>query len=169
MSIDVNGTLSSERLFRGAQLTTDMSLGLWQKKQFRAYREFVANTTLVMVCSTPILLTYQSLFLTSGIARAVISTGDTPTGVPSQLFTKYCKNTIDGAVAGNTSISTLTSSTGGGQREVLIAAAGTGVGLGNQHLPMGGPRLLAAGTYYINIVVTGSTSGMYSLEWEELD
>jgi hypothetical protein len=30
-----------------------------------------------------------------------------------------------------------------------------------------GVRYLSPGTYYIEITVTGTTSGLYSLEWEE--
>lgn len=166
VSIDVFGVPSSERSFRGAQFTSDMSLGLWQKKQFRAYREFTTTTVMNFVATKNILLTYQSLFLTAGAAKAVVSNGGTPGGTFTAIPTKFCKYTLDGPIAGNTTIGvggTITSSV---ERDVLISASGAGVGIGNS---IGGSRVLLAGTYYFTITVTGTTAGIYTLEWEELD
>lgn len=169
-SIDVQGVLSSSRLFRGAELTREGGLGIWQQKCFRAYREFSANTVIKFVASKAFLLTAQSLWTGQGAARLVISTGGTEGGTFVALPTKFCTNTRDGATqAGSTVVTVGGTVTIGTEREVLRADSGSAGGGSGNAAEMMSERILAAGTYYMSITVTGTTSGMYSLEWEELD
>ncbi len=169
--IEVSGSgSSSERSFRGALATApDMGLGLWSQKRFRAYKEFAANTVLKFVATKAFVLTSQRLWTGQGAARCVISTGGTEGGTFTDLPSKFCLNTRDGVANGFTTITQGGTVTIGTEREVLRADSGTaGGGSGNADL-LSSPRVLAAGTYYMTITVTGTTSGMYALEWEELD
>ena len=168
-SIDVQGQLSSTRLFRGATLIREGGTGIWQQRCFRAYREFTANTVIKFVAAKPFLLTSQRLWTGQGAARLVVSTGGTEGGTFTALATKFCTNTKDGAAAGTTTVTTGGTVTIGVEREVLRADSGTaGGGSGNADL-LSGQRVLAAGTYYMSVTITGTTSGTYALEWEELD
>jgi hypothetical protein len=157
-------------VWRGMQLICGLTRGLFEKKQFRAYVEFNATTTLKFTAAKPFMLTHQALWTGTGAARCVITTGSTESvAFGGTLATKFCKNLLDGAVAGNVVIGTGGTVTGGNEREVLRSdSSSAGGGSGNQNV-LGGERLLPAGTYYMTITVTGTTSGMYSLEWEELD
>lgn len=142
--------------------------GFHEKRQFRAYREFTANTVIKMVFSKPFYLTFQSLWTGQGAARAVVSTGGTENGTFTVIPTKFCKYLLDGPVAGQTVVSAGGTVTIGSEREVLRADSGSaGGGTGSTNV-MGNERALPAGTYYVTITVTGTTSGMYSIEWEEL-
>lgn len=163
----LNGARESEFSYRGAQFVSQMSRAVWEKKKFRAYHEFVASANLKFVITKNFLLTLQDLQLDTGQAKVEILTGATEGGVFTAIPTKFCMNTVGGDSAGNSTVSAGGTLTGGTQREVLRANAGGGQGTGRP--ATAGIRVLAAGTYYMRITVTGSTSGVYSLEWEELD
>lgn len=162
------GVYESIRGFRGAQLPAEMGMGFWQAKQFRAYREFTANTTLKIVAARPFILTSQSLTAIIGTVRVAIGRGGTEGGTFAPISTKFCKYLLDGEVAGSTVISAGGSITGGTERDVLMSNAGSILASVGSGAAIGGLRALAAGTYYVNIVCTGTTNGVYSLEWEEL-
>lgn len=168
--IGLNARLNASETLRslgGALFVQDQSRGFAEKRQFRAYREFAANTTLKMVFAKPFYLTYQSLWTGQGAARMVVSTGGTESGTFTAMPTKFCKWLLDGPVAGNTTITAGGTVTLVNEREVLRADSGTnGGGVGSENT-LGNTRALPAGTYYFTITVTGTTSGMYALEWEE--
>lgn len=155
-------------VWRGMQLVCGLSRSLFEKRQFRAYREFTTSTVLKFEATHPFLLTYQSLWTGQGAARVVVSTGGTEGGTFTAIPTKFCKYLLDGAVAGGTVVSAGGTHTGGSEREVLRSdSSSAGGGQGNKNT-LGGERILPAGTYYMDITVTGTTSGMYAVEWEEL-
>lgn len=152
----------------GSLLVREQTSGFFNKKQFRAYYEFAATTVLRFTAARPFLLTHQSLWTGQGSARMVISTGGTPGGTFTPVATKFCKYLLDGAVDGDTTLAAGGTVTIGQEREVLRSDSSTaGGGSGNSNT-LGGERALPAGTYYMTITVTGTTAGMYSLEWEEL-
>lgn len=160
----IQGVLSEN----GSLLVTEQTAGFYAKRQFRAYREFSANTTIKFAAAKPFLLTAQRLWTGQGAARIVISTGGTESGTFTVVPTKFCKYLLDGPVAGNTVVSAGGTVTLGTEREVLRSdSASTGGGSGNSD-SMVNTRALPAGTYYMTITVTGTTTGMYALEWEEL-
>lgn len=163
----INGSMESEFSFRGAQFVSQMGRGLWEKKKFRAYREFSASVNIKFVTTKNFLLTLQDLQLDTGQAKVTILTGATEGGSFVAMPTKFCMNTVGGDVPGNTTITVGGTLTGGTEREVLRANSGGGQGAGRP--ASAGIRVLSAGTYYMQLVVTGSTTGVYSLEWEELD
>lgn len=153
--------------FRGAMFVAQMSRGLWEKKKFRAYREFSGAVSIKFVITKNFLLTLQDLQLDAGAAKVQILTGATEGGVFTPIISKFCMNTVGGDVAGNCVVSAGGTLTGGVEREVIRANAGGGQGAGRPG--SAGTRVLSAGTYYMQLTVTGTTSGVYSLEWEELD
>lgn len=151
----------------GALFVQEQTKGFAEKRQFRAYKELSANTTLKMVFAKPFYLTDQRLWTGQGAARLVISTGGVESGTFVAMPTKACKWLLDGPVAGSTTITTGGTVTLVNEREVLRSDSGTaGGGAGNTDF-LSARRALPAGTYYFTITVTGTTQGMYSLEWEE--
>lgn len=160
----LTGKPESIRTYKGTLLTSD-ELALREGRAFRAYREFSANTVLKLVFSKPFRLTAQSLWTGQGAARAVVSTGGTEGGTFTAITTIFNKNTQTGAAA-TTTAAVGGTTTGGSEREVLRSDSGTGGGVGSPN-SQEGDRMLAAGTYYITITITGTTAGMYSLEWIE--
>jgi len=142
---------------------------MWQQRCFRAYLEFSANTVIQFVATKPFLLTTQKLWTGQGAARVVVSTGGTPSGTFLPLATKFCTNTKDGLAVGTTTLSSGGTVTTGTEREVLRADSGTAGGGTGSTDAQSGERVLAAGTYFMSVTVTGTTQGMYTLEWEELD
>ena len=167
MSYTWDNKLESSRTFRGAQMRTDMTMGLVGKRKFRAYREFTGATVLRFTAGRDFLLTMQDLQLDAGQARVAIVVGGTPGGTFTDITSKFCMNTIGGDSAGFGAVAAGGTLTGGTEREVLRANAGAGSGAGRPSTA--GLRLLNAGTYYMVITVTGTTSGVYSFEFEELD
>jgi hypothetical protein len=144
-----------------------MTMGLVKKRKFRAYREFTTATVLRFTPTRDFLLTMQDLQLDAGQAKVQVMTGGTPGGTFTDIPSKFCMNTIGGDVAGFSTVAAGGTLTGGTEREVLRANAGAGQGSGRPSTA--GARLLQAGTYYMVITVTGTTSGVYSFEFEELD
>jgi hypothetical protein len=151
-----------------ALLVHPQTAGFREKRQFRAYREFSANTTIKFVAAKPFYLTFQSLWTGAGAARMVVSTGGTESGTFTPVATAFCKYLLDGPVVGSTALSAGGTVTLGSEREVLRADSGTAGGGTGSTSTGGGERALPAGTYYFTITVTGTTAGMYALEWEEL-
>lgn len=151
-----------------ALLVHEQTSGFREKRQFRAYREFAANTVMKFVATKPFYLTHQSLWTGQGAARLVISTGGTESGTFTPVTTKFCRFLLDGPVSGFTTLSAGGAVTLGTEREVLRADSGSAGGGTGSTSTQGSERALPAGTYYFTITVTGTTAGMYVLEWEEL-
>lgn len=162
-----NNKLESARTFRGAQLRADFTMGLVGKRKFRVYREFTGATVLRFTAGRDFLLTTQDLQLDAGQARVAIMVGGTPGGTFTDIPTKFCMNTIGGDSAGFSTVAAGGTFTGGTERDVMRANAGGGAGAGRPS--SAGIRMLGAGTFYMVITVTGTTSGIYSFEFEELD
>ena len=158
----------SLRTVRGELLHSDSSASLEEKRRFRLYKEFAASFVLKVVFSKPFYLDYQRLWTGSGACRLVVSTGGTEGGTFVDLPSKFALNTADGPVTGFTTALQNGTVTGGTEREVLRADSSTaGGGSGNADM-LGNRRKLGAGTYYFIGTVTGATSGMYAIEWEEM-
>lgn len=162
---DLNNQETTQRGFNGAALRQELTLGFLQGRAFRAYREFTANTTLRLTATKPFMLTEQRLVCDSGQARVAIYVGSTNGGTYIPLPTRFAKNGVfTPAHVATTAIDVGGTRTGGTEREVLRVNSGGGAGaLSVQN----SPRLLPAGVYWIDIVVTGSTTGIYSIEYEE--
>lgn len=164
------------RSHRGAQLTQPLSEGFWTGRQFRMYREFTlgngASTTLRITATKPFLLTDQNLTITAGDARAVIRVGATPAGDWTDITTVNPKFRIGMEPVSTLSVAAGGTITGGTEREAIIAAAGTG---GSVHRALGsagiaGARGLPATTFYITITAgSNGATGLYAIEWEDLD
>lgn len=170
MTIAINSRINeieSLRSLGGALFVQDQTRGFAEKRQFRAYKRFAANTTLKMVFAKPFYLTYQKLWTGAGAAVMTITTASTEGGVWVDMPTKACKWLLDGPVTGFTTITTGGTIAGGNEREVLESDSGTGGNANGNGDDLASRRALPAGTYYFNIVVTGTTRGQYSLEWEE--
>lgn len=165
------------RSFRGALLVQLQTMGFWQGRQFRAYREFSlgnnASVTLRFVATAPFLLTQQSLRLIGGDARAVIVVGATPTGTFAALPTVNPKYRIGMEPVSTCSLSVLTGSLAGGtEREVLLCAASTGGSTKTAYneTSLASVRGLPAATFYITITAgANGCAGIYAIEWEDLD
>lgn len=151
-----------------ALLVHAQTSGFHEKRQFRAYVEFAATTTVKFVATKPFYLTHQSLWTGQGAARMVVSTGGTESGTFTPITTKFCKFLLDGPVSGFTTLSAGGAVTVGTEREVLRSDSGSAGGGTGSTSTQGSERALPAGTYYFTITVTGTTQGMYVLEWEEL-
>ena len=160
------------RTWRGAMLVQMQSMGFWRGKQFRAYREFslagAGTLTLRFVCAKDFLLTSQSLYVDDGAARLVVSTGGTPAGSWVAVPTVNAMFRIGIDPVTSNILTSGGSVTGGTEREVLRSDSGGGAGIGFDNR-ISGVRGLPAGTYYFTITATGTTTGMYSFEYEELD
>lgn len=168
MSYDAStGRQDAAATFRGSSLTLGETPGLFQARAYRAYREFTGAVVLRLVAPGPFLLTSQRLYVDAGAAKATITVASTPTGTFAPLPTKFGKNGVylpqpTPAVTLDVLTGTIA---GGTEREVLRVNAGGGAGA---VIDLAGVRVLPAGTYWISISVTGSTSGVYSIEYEEL-
>lgn len=155
--------------WRNSALVMFLTRGFFEKKQFRAYKEFTASTVIKAVFTKPFHLHSQVLYCDTGAARAVISTGGVEGGAFVDVPTKFCKYLLDGPVTGGTTLTTGGTVTGGNEREVMRVSCGQGGNSATAATSLTNTRALPAGTYYITITVTGTTSGVYALEWEELD
>lgn len=151
----------------GATCVTDKSAALFEKRQFRLFHEFAASTVVKFVITENFYLTSQRLWTGQGAARLAITTGGTEGGAFSPVATKFCLNTVGGDVVGASTATAGGTLTGGTVREILRSDSATaGGGSGNSDT-VSSRRYLAAGTYYFVITVTGTTAGMYTIEWEE--
>lgn len=156
------------RSYRGAVLVALQSMGLWEGKQFRMYRSVVAATQLQFVCARDFILSDQTLYVDEGTVQVRILTGATPAGTFTDISTQTGKNRLGTVTyvqlnfmkAGGTF-------TGGTEREIIRADAGVGPGNAFSNIASN-VRVLPAGTYYFDITVVGTSSGIYSFEWEEL-
>lgn len=162
-----SGAATSARGVEGSSSITERTSALYEKRSFRAYREFTSNTSIKFVATKNFHLTSQRLWTGQGAAKLAVSVAGTEGGTFTALPTKFGTNTVGGGAAGATTLTVGGTHTDGTERDVLRADSGTaGGGSGNADL-LSGQRYLAAGTYYFDITVTGTTSGLYSLEWEE--
>jgi hypothetical protein len=164
---DTKGKPTTQRGYNGAALTQELTLGFFQGHCYRAFKEFTTNTQMRFVATKPFLLTTQELYVDAGAAKATITVGSTAGGTWTALASKFTRNgvaspqpTPDVVVTEGGTIS------GGTVRDVIRVNAGGGAGASHESPSI---RLLPAGTYYIAIVVTGSTSGVYAIEYEELE
>lgn len=163
-----SNTAETGSSFEGSLSITERSAALYGKRKFRMYKEFTTNTSIKIVAIKPFHLLNQSLWLSSGEARLAVTADGTEGGTFAALPTVFNLNTVGAVVAPTSTITTGGTHTGGTEREVLRAASSaTGSHNSGTGSTSEGIRYLAAGTYYLDIVVTGTTVGMYSLEWEE--
>lgn len=164
---DTAGRSSSQRGYNGAQLTQELTLSFFEGKSYRAFKEFTANTQLRFVATKPFMLTSQDLAVTAGAVKATITVGSTAGGTWTALPTKFSKNGVASpAPTPGTTVEEGGTIAGGTVREVLSVNSGAGAGASRSLV---GVRLLPPGTYYISLVVTGTTAGIYALEYEELE
>lgn len=161
------GRQDAAATFRGSSLVLEETPGLFNARAYRAFREFTAATVLKFTATKPFMLTAQKLYVDTGAARAEIFVGATPTGTLAALPTKFGKNGVfSPQPTPDVVLEVLTGTiTGGTSREVMRVNSGGGAGA---VVDLAGYRILPAGSYWINITVTGSTSGVYSIEYEEL-
>lgn len=164
---DTKGRGTSVRGYNGAALHQELTLGFFTGRTYRAFKEFTANTQMRFVATKPFMLTSQELYVDAGSAKATITVASTPGGVWTALPTKFPKN---GVVSPQPTPDVVLEEggtiTGGSTREVIRVNSGAGAGA--EHTLIG-VRMLPAGTYYIKLEVTGTTAGIYAIEYEELD
>lgn len=165
MLTDSKGRMATAKVFNGSTLTMPQATqGFFNGRCYRAYREFTGAFVLKFVATRPFMLTHQSLSCDTGAAKVLISVGSTEGGTFVALPTKFAKNgVVAPVVAADVVITQNGTATAGTEREVIRAAAPGGAS------NLLAPRYLPAGTYYMNGTVTGSTTGIYAIEWEELD
>lgn len=159
------GARDSEKGYKGSLLVSELTPTFLAGRAYRAYKAFTAATQLRFTATKPFILKSQVMYCDSGQATAVITAGSTIGGVWTALPTKFAVNGTVSPVP--TPLVTLEEGgtiTGGTERERMRAASGAGVGIVNSVVT---PRLLPAGTYSIALTVTGSTTAIYSIEWEE--
>lgn len=153
--------------FDGAQAYTDLSKAFLEGRSYRMFKEFTADTVIRITATGPFLLTAQNLYVDAGQARVTISVDPTTdTGTWATLATKYQKNGTVLASFDHVTVEEGGAITGGVVRETLRVNASVFIGSAAQ---LQGKRLLPAGTYYITIDVTGTTSGIYSIEYDVLE
>lgn len=164
---DTRGQGASQRGYGGAALTQELTLGFFEGHCYRAFKSFTGATQMRFVATKPFMLTFQELYVDAGAAVATITVGSTAGGSWTPLATKFPRN---GVVSPQPTPSVATEEggtiTGGTVRDVLRVNSGGGASAKSESPSV---RLLPAGTYYIAITVTGSTSGVYAIEFEELE
>lgn len=164
---DTKGLGASARGYNGAQLTQDLTLSFFEGRSYRAFKEFTANTQMRFVATKPFMLTSQRLSVTAGACKATITVGSTAGGVWTPLETKFSKNGVVSPVpTPSTAVEEGGTIAGGIVREVINVNSGAGSGARDELV---GVRLLPPGTYYIQLTVTGTTAGIYAIEYEELE
>lgn len=164
------------RSFRGAAFVQFMSKGFWQGRQFRAYREFTLtanqSVTLRFTATKPFILSHQQVYLVAGDVRVVVRAGATPAGTWTPITTINPKFRIGMEPVSTVAIATGGTVTGGSEREVILAAAGTGgaIKTAGSFGEDQSYRGLPATTFYQTITAgPDGAQGMYLLEWEDLD
>lgn len=163
-------TIEVLRSFRGALLVQLQSVGLWEGRQFRQYFPFAANAQIRFNAARPFILSDQSLYANEGSVQVQILTGSTPAGTWTNTATQQAKNRYSPKALLYTQQCFMQSGgtfTGGTERELIRANAGVGQGNASRTVDSN-VRVLPAGIYYFNITITGTTTGLYSFEWEEL-
>ena len=168
ISFSFRSIQESVRSFRSAIMVQLQSMGLWDGKQFRMYRAVAGAQQLQFVCARDFILSDQTLYVDEGTVQVRILTGATPSGTFTDITTQTGKNRLGTVTyvqlnfmkAGGTF-------TGGTEREIIRADAGVGPGNAFSNIAAN-VRVLPAGTYYFDITVVGTSTGIYSFEWEEL-
>jgi len=161
-------TFATVRSRAGVLFADMVSPGLWSGQAFRVYREFNADTVIEFVADTDFALDAQSLVTVIGEARLEIMTGGTPGGTFTPITTHFNKKLTGTPNATTFVIGSGGTHTGGNEREVLLVATGTGGNAAVASTVSQGKRLLPAGTYYMRIIVTGTTRGMWAVEYDKL-
>ena len=169
LGLSIAAIRESLRSFRGAMLVQMQSMGLWTGRQFRVYRTFTVAQQFRFTCTKDFILSKQNLYTGIGSCQLQILTGSTPSGTWANVATQNAKNKLgtNTYVAAN-NVQDGGTFTGGTEREIIRADSGSGQGVSASSAD-DSYRVLPAGTYYFNLTVTGSTAGIYSFEWEELD
>lgn len=162
----LSGLPESNKGRNGVQYADLVEPGLIDGTAFRVYKRFAANITIKFVASGPFVLNSQALSLIEGRADLKVYTGGTEGGVFTPVTTNFSKNLAVSPAA----VSTVTVSSGGTvadgtERDNLLCDAGTGGNAITSVVLGQGQRLLPAGTYYMDIVVTGTTTGIWAVEY----
>lgn len=154
----------------GVLLVDTISPGLWAGNTFRVYREFNAATVIRFTADTDFALDSQLLTVLAGEARVEVVTGGTPGGTFTEFLTHFNKKLTGTPLAPTFGMASGGTHTGGTIREILLVAAPTGgpTGAASTAAFSQGKRLLPAGTYYMRITVTGTTRGMWAVEYDKL-
>ena len=158
------------RSYRGALFVQLMSKGLWDGRAFRQYFPFTVAAQFRFEAARPFILSDQVLYVGEGSAQVQVLTGSTPSGTWNATLTQTGKNRYTAEALAYIQQNIVQSGgtfTGGTERELIRANAGVGQGNASRTVDSN-VRILPAGTYYFNITVTGTTSGIYAFEWEEL-
>lgn len=158
------------RSYRGALFVQLMSKALWDGRAFRQYFPFTVNVQFRFVAARPFILSDQVLYVGEGRARVTVYTGSTPSGVWAPTLTQTGKNRYTAEALAYTQQNIVEAGgtfVGGTEREQIRANAGVGQGNASRTVDSN-VRVLPPGTYYFDITVTGTTSGIYAFEWEEL-
>lgn len=170
LGLSINAVKEAMRTFRGAVLVQLQSMGLWEGRQFRQYYAFTAATQLRFVAAAPFVLSDQSLYVGEGSAQVKVLTGSTPAGTWNNTATQQAKNRYSPKALAYTQQNLIQAGgtfTGGTERELIRANAGVGQGNASRTVDSN-VRVLPAGTYFFDITISGTTSGIYAFEWEEL-
>lgn len=160
------GQAESPATYEGANCQSEKDRALFEKRKFRAYFEFTADKVVKFTTTKPFFLTKQDIWTSTGSVRVAVKTGATEGGTFTAVATAFPLNTTAPAAVMNAVITSGGTVTGGTERDVLPCDSGNGGGVGNTN-SIKNVRYLAAGTYYIHIVTSGTPKGQYSLEWEE--
>lgn len=155
----------SAKGFKGAQLFQSFTGSYMEGRCFRFFHEFATSAVLRFVATKPCLLTEQVLYVDAGVARLTTYADGTPGGTFTTSTNLYPRNGLVPYTLG-LAVAAGGTHTGGIVRDVVRVNAGAGAGAVSR---ISSNRMLPPGTYYIKIDVTGTTSGVYSLEFEELE
>lgn len=169
LGLSFRSVRESFRSFRGASMVVMQSMGLWTGRQFRMYFPFAAASQIRFVSAVDFILTHQLLYCDDGQAQVRILTGSTPVGTFTDIATQAGKNRLGtNTYVQLNKVQSGGTFTGGTERELIRSDSGAGQGISFSNIEENA-RVLPAGTYYFDITVTGTTAGIYSFEWEELD
>lgn len=166
----LTGRTESVRGRNGVQYSNEVDPGLIDGSAFRVYKRFAANTVIKFEATAPFVLNSQSLSLMTGQAVLTVYTDSTGGGTFTVVPTNFSKNQVLSPPAVSTvTVSAGGTRTGGQERDQMICRSGTSVGNSSSSAALGqGDRVLPAGIYYMDIVVTGTTDGMWSVEYSTL-
>lgn len=149
----------------GVLLVDIVSPGLWAGRSFRVYHEFTTTSVIRFEAVADFALDSQLLNLTEGAVRLEIVTGGTEGGVFTAIPGHFNKNLLGTPATPTFIIGVGGTHTGGTEREVLNASSlkDSSVSTSSQ-----GKRLLPAGIYYMRLTVTGTTAGLWAVEYDVL-